>query len=267
MTKNDKVGSGTLFVKYTSIGLIALFTSIVFLKSSNLAGVYTAIVLGAVIFLVNLFSVLGYTRAVLQKPNILAESDAPDLAYYLGFCLTVGALSATFITDTLLAQSAANSASQLLAAEAQSDLIKGSLVQFGVGLTATLIGLCAKVYLASRQSEGTLELEEFYRRFRLEIQGFQMEMQGATTSYTQTLNNNMLHIKSAMDEVRDSFIELSEVAKNANAIISLKLGDDSIGKPITEFSESVKSFNNSAKGLADSGKDSIATFKVILIRP
>ena len=263
MAINGKVSSGTLFVKFATIGLVSLFASIIFLKSSHIAGDYTALVLGAVIFLVNLFSVLGYTRVVLHNPDILAESDSPDLAYYLGFCLTVGALSATFITDTILSQIMTAHSSQGIAAAAQSDLVKGSLVQFGVGLTATLIGLCAKVYLASKQSEGTLELEEFYRRFRNEIQGFQLEMQGVTTSYTQTLNNSMLHIKSAMDEIRDSFIELSEVAKNANLIISTKLGDDNIGRPITEFSESVKSFNNSAKGLADSGKDSMGAFKEI----
>jgi chromosome segregation ATPase len=259
----EKVSSGTLFVKFTAIGLVALFASIIFLKYTNIAGAYTAIGLGAFIFSINLFSVLGYTRAVLLNPDVLAESDAPDLAYYLGFCLTVGALSATFITDTIISQFVSVNASQGAAAAAQSDLIKGSLVQFGVGLTATLIGLCAKVYLASKQSEDTLELEEFYRRFRMEIQSFQYEMQGVTTSYTQTLNNSMNHIKNAMDEVRDSFIELSEVAKNANMIISSKLSDEEIGQPISEFSESVKSFNKSAKGLANSGKDSMGAFKEI----
>lgn len=148
MSINTRVGSGQLFVRFVTVGLISLLVSVVFLKFTSIFGVYTTLTLGLCIFVINLVSVLGYTFAVLKSPQILSESDAPDLAYYLGFCLTVGALSVTFIVDTLLSQFATINWNDKEVAQLQTDLIKGSLIQFGVGLTATLIGLCAKIYLA-----------------------------------------------------------------------------------------------------------------------
>ena len=144
--------SGIYFVRYLAFGLIALVLSIVGLKSTEIAGKFTVLFVAGSIFLINIAAVLGYTTAVLKNKALLIEADSPDLAYYLGFCLTVGALSATFITDTLVSQFATMEMNDRVAATFQSDLIKGSLVQFGTGLTATLIGLCAKIFLAAKQS-------------------------------------------------------------------------------------------------------------------
>ena len=158
MPLNTSVGSGQLFVRFVTIGLTALFLSIILLKFTKIFGDYNTLVLGLSIFVINLFAVLGYTLAVLRSPRVLVETDTPDLAYYLGFCLTVGALSATFIVDSLLNQSTLINYGDKGVAEQQSNLIKGSLVQFGFGLTATLIGLCAKIFLSSKQSNESLEL-------------------------------------------------------------------------------------------------------------
>jgi hypothetical protein len=198
MPINTRVGSGQLFVRFASVGLISLFASVIFLKSTSVAGPYSAITLGLLIFIINLVAVLGYTFAVLKSPQVLAESDAPDLAYYLGFCLTVGALSATFITDTLLSQFASINYVGKDAAAAQTDLIKGSLIQFGVGLTATLIGLCAKIYLSSKQSNDSLEPEELYRNFRVEINSFEKEMGFITDSYTRTVENSISRLNEQL---------------------------------------------------------------------
>ena len=126
MSINTRVESGHLFVRFVSVGLISLFVSVVFLKFTNIFGVYTTLILGLCIFIINLVAVLGYTLAVLKSPQVLAETDAPDLAYYLGFCLTVGALSATFIVDTLLSQFATINWNDKEVAQLQTDLIKGS---------------------------------------------------------------------------------------------------------------------------------------------
>ena len=83
MSINTRVSSGQLFVRFVTVGLISLFASVIFLKSTSVAGPYAAVTLGLFIFIINLVAVLGYTFAVLKSPQVLAESDAPDLAYYL----------------------------------------------------------------------------------------------------------------------------------------------------------------------------------------
>ena len=74
---------------------------------------------------------------VFLHDDILLEEEAADLAYYLGFCLTVASLAISFISDMSLATSS----------NGNSKLIRGSLAQFGAGLMATLIGLIAKIYI------------------------------------------------------------------------------------------------------------------------
>ena len=248
MSLNTRVGSGQLFVRFVTVGLISLFGSVIFLKSSSIAGVYTAVILGLCIFVINLVAVLGYTFAVLKSPQVLAESDSPDLAYYLGFCLTVGALSATFITDTLLSQFASINSIGRDVAQLQTDLIKGSLIQFGVGLTATLIGLCAKIYLASKQSSESLEPEELYRNFRVEINTFEKEMRLITDSYTKTVEDSVSRLKTSVSDTCNSFDKLREVASKSNDLIASNISHDNITLPINEFIESIDGF----KGISES---------------
>lgn len=263
MSINTRVGSGQLFVRFVSVGLISLFASVIFLKSTSVAGPYSAVTLGLFIFIINLVAVLGYTFAVLKSPQVLAESDAPDLAYYLGFCLTVGALSATFITDTLLSQFASINYVGKDAAAAQTDLIKGSLIQFGVGLTATLIGLCAKIYLSSKQSNDSLEPEELYRNFRVEINTFEKEMRLITDSYTRTVENSVSKINSSVSDACSSFDKLREVANKSNELIANNISQDNISKPINDFVNSISTITNVTKEFSTAGKDSIQGFKEI----
>jgi hypothetical protein len=263
MSINTRVGSGQLFVRFVTVGLISLFVSVVFLKFTSIFGVYTTLTLGLCIFVINLVSVLGYTFAVLKSPQILSESDAPDLAYYLGFCLTVGALSATFIVDTLLSQFATINWNDKEVAQLQTDLIKGSLIQFGVGLTATLIGLCAKIYLASKQSSESLEPEELYRNFRVEISTFEKEMRLVTDSYTKTIEDNVSRLQSSVSNACNSFDKLREVANSSNDLISKNISQDNISKPIKEFIISISSITSVTKEFISVGKESISGFKEI----
>ena len=263
MSLNTRVGSGQLFVRFVTVGLISLFGSVIFLKSSSIAGVYTAVILGLCIFVINLVAVLGYTFAVLKSPQVLAESDSPDLAYYLGFCLTVGALSATFITDTLLSQFASINSIGRDVAQLQTDLIKGSLIQFGVGLTATLIGLCAKIYLASKQSSESLEPEELYRNFRVEINTFEKEMRLITDSYTKTVEDSVSRLKTSVSDTCNSFDKLREVASKSNDLIASNISHDNITLPINEFIESITKITKVTKEFTSAGKESIDGFKGI----
>ena len=260
MSINTRVGSGQLFVRFVTVGLTALFVSIISLKFTNIFGVYTTLILGLCIFIINLVSVLGYTLAVIKSPQVLAETDAPDLAYYLGFCLTVGALSVTFIVDTMLDQFALQ----------QTDLIKSSLVQFGVGLTATLIGLCAKIYLSSEQSSESLEPEELYRNFRVEISAFEKEMRLITDSYTRTvedniskLNNSVSKLDASISGTFISFDKLRDVVNKSNLLITENISHDNISKPINDFIKSISAITKVTKEFASEGKVAIDGFKDI----
>jgi hypothetical protein len=227
--------SGALFVRYISIGLIAIFSAIAISKFGNFFNAnQNAIVLGIVLFSINLFTVLGYVYAVLSDENLLAESDSPDLAYYLGFSLTVGALSATFIVDTLIGQQAT--------AEAKSDLVKNSLLQFGIGLTATLIGLCGKIYLSSQQNSNQTEPEELIRSFRFQLNDYQRAIQESTVQFAETLNNSTTQLTASVSKAMSSFESLNETIITTNNNIIGNLGSEKFQQVINDFSKSVNEF-------------------------
>lgn len=226
-----KKSSGALFVRYLTFGLIAIFASIAIIKSNNnLFGESSAITLGGIIFLINLITVLGYTYVVLSDENLMAETDTPDLAYYLGFSLTVGALSATFIIDTLVGQ-------QATAAE-KSDLIKNSLLQFGIGLTATLIGLCGKIYLSSQQNFQQTEPEELLRTFRFQLKDYQNAIQESSQEFSDTLKTSTERLTESINSAMTSFVKLNETIISTNHNIADKLNSNNITNLISEFTES-----------------------------
>ncbi len=254
--------SGIYFVRYLVFGLSALVLSIAGLKSTEIAGQFTVLFLAGSIFVINIVAVLGYTTAVLKNRALLIEADSPDLAYYLGFCLTVGALSATFITDTLVSQFATIEMNDRVAATFQSDLIKGSLVQFGTGLTATLIGLCAKIFLAAKQSAGLLEPEEVYRTFRMELREFTSAMSDATNSYTRSTTDNISEFNRTLTAACKSFEALSKTVLDSNALIASKINTDLVTKPISELERCVERFTLIAERFSSFGNhlsDSLTT--------
>jgi hypothetical protein len=231
MMNTLKKSSGTIFVRYLTFGLISIFASIAIIKSNNnLFGGSSAITLGVIIFLINLITVLGYTYAVLSDENLMAETDAPDLAYYLGFSLTVGALSATFIVDTLIGQQAT--------ATEKSDLIKNSLLQFGIGLTATLIGLCGKIYLSSQQNFQQTEPEELLRTFRFQLKDCQSAIQESSKEFSDTLKTSTERLTESINNAMTSFVNLNETIISTNHSISTKLNNDNFTKLISDFTES-----------------------------
>jgi len=250
-----KNSSGTLFVKYITIGLIAIFSAIGLLKFSNIFSTNTSIVLGASILIINLFTVLGYAYAVLGDENLLAESDSPDLAYYLGFSLTVGALSATFIVDTLIGQQAT--------AETKSDLIKNSLLQFGIGLTATLIGLCAKIYLSSKQNIEQTEPAELLRNFRQELNFFKNEMQSASSEFANVLGESSKQLADSALKTMKSFQILNETISKTNEEITNKIGSDSFTKTIDSFSTSIRDLSEVSKDFVLKNSETISSMSEV----
>ena len=86
--------SGSLFVRFLVLGLSALTILIV---GSKVLEFQSVVITAAGIILATLLMVGMYTIAVLRDDELLLEQDTPDLAYYLGFSLTVGALALTFL--------------------------------------------------------------------------------------------------------------------------------------------------------------------------
>lgn len=241
--------TGQLFVRYVIVGLIAIFIAIIVFKTNLLALGNNSLVLGIVIFSINLFIILGYVYAVLKDKNLLYESDSPDLAYYLGFCLTVGALSGTFIIDTAISQN--------VSAAEKSNLIKNSLLLFGVGLTATLIGLCAKIYLSSLQSIEQTEPEEIYRKFRYELNLFEKEMKSASNDFSLTIKNSVDELNQSVTGAISSFKLLSDSVRNSNDILVDSFSFEKLGKPIVDFSKSVNEFKSVSEELTNNTKSTL----------
>jgi len=252
----NKNSSGALFVRYLTIGLIAIFSLIAFLNFSEIFLRNASIILGASIFVINLFTILGYTYAVLKDENLLAESDSPDLAYYLGFSLTVGALSATFIIDTLIGQNAT--------ASEKSDLIKNSLLQFGIGLTATLIGLCAKIYLSSKQSFGQTEPEEILRNFRQELNSFKNELQNSSSEFANILSESSKQLSDSVIKSMQSFQLLNETIINTNNEIKNQIGSDNFISTIDTFAKTISDLSKTTKDFVQENHKSIVSITEVV---
>ena len=168
--------TGKLFVRYVTVGLLAVLASILFIKLQFGGALYAAIA----IFIVNIITVLGYTKAVCANPDLLAEADSADHAYYLGFSLTVGALAISFFGDTLKQELFPSSGDPMALAVQSRDIVHGSLAQFAAGLTATLIGLSAKIYISSLQNIQEKDPEDLIRRLRSELFAFQVAIKKST---------------------------------------------------------------------------------------
>jgi len=222
-----KKTAGNLFVRFLGFGIFALICLIVGIKSFTSHSSSTTLLLAGAIFVVNMFVVVGYSFAVIRSQAILLEEDAPDLAYYLGFSLTVASLSLSFISDVGMASNAA----------ANSALIKGSLAQFGSGLLATLIGLCAKIFIASKQAHLASNPAILYQEFRMEIKGFENALSAMATSLDLSIKSACLSMNSSAESAADSMEKLAARLKVSSDSIAEHLTIEKISTPIAAFSQ------------------------------
>lgn len=220
-----KYSAGNIFVRFLTIGITILLILIIgvkyFVGHSNSA----ILSLAASIFIVNLLIVLGYTFAIIRNESLLIEEDAADLAYYLGFSLTVASLAFSFISDIGLDSNA----------DAKSTLVKGSLAQFGAGLLATLIGLSAKIIINSRQTHLASNPEVLYQKFRQEIKGFENSLTVMTGSMDSSIKSACLSINLSAEAAAASMEKLAERLKTSSDSISENLTVDKISTPIAAF--------------------------------
>lgn len=221
-----KKTAGNIFVRFLGFGIFALLCLIIGVKAFTSHSGSSALALAGAIFIVNMFVVVGYAFAVIRTETILSEEDAPDLAYYLGFSLTVASLALSFISDVGMASDAA----------AKSSLVKGSLAQFGSGLLATLIGLCAKIFISSKQAHLASNPEILYQKFRMEIKGFENAMNAMAASLDSSIKSACLSMNASAESAADSMEKLSERLKVSSDSIAEHLTVEKIAKPIAAFS-------------------------------
>lgn len=231
--------SGDIFVRFLVIGLIALIMLIVGVKTYTTNSDLATLTLAGTIFVVNLLIVAGYTLAVINNAEMLKEEDAPDLAYYLGFSLTVASLAVSFISDVGLASDAA----------AKSNLVKGSLAQFGAGLLATLIGLISKILITSKQTLIATNPTQLYQEFRTEIRNFESEMEKIATTLSNSIKSACNSMQASAESAAASMEQLSEKLKSSSDTISENLTIEKISEPIAEFSVELLKLKEPAQNL------------------
>ena len=120
------------FLVYIALGMLSLLTIIAISVYFRNQKADVTWLLAISILASNFLAVWGYSAAILRNKDLLADPEAPDLAYYLGFSLTVGALSFSFLADLGLMK--VDNLQEK--ASVSSNLVKGSLAQFGSGLLA-----------------------------------------------------------------------------------------------------------------------------------
>lgn len=222
-----KKTAGNIFVRFLGFGIIALLCLIIGVKTFASQSGSLTLALASAIFTVNMFVVVGYAFAVIRAESILSEEDAPDLAYYLGFSMTVASLALSFISDVGMASNSA----------ANSTLVKGSLAQFGSGLLATLIGLCAKIFIASKQAHLASNPEILYQEFRITIKGFESALSAMAAALDSSIKSACNSLNASAESAAESMEKLSERLKVSSESIAENLTVEKIAKPIAAFSD------------------------------
>ncbi len=237
--KQKDVTPARFFLTYIAFGMLSLLTIIavsVYLRNQQYDVTWA---LAISILASNFLAVWGYAAAILRRSELLADPEAPDLAYYLGFSLTVGALSFSFLAD-LGALQAANPQQQ---ATLRSGLVSGSLAQFGAGLLATLIGLSFKIYLASQQHRTSNDPSEMYNQFRMEVSSFSSMLRNLSTELTTSINHASSEIQNSGQLARNSMIEMSETLARASQAISVNITHERIAAPVDRFIAELESIS------------------------
>ena len=191
----------------------------------------------------NFLAVWGYSFAILRREELLRDPEAPDLAYYLGFSLTVGALSFSFLADLGALQVANPQAQAVL----RSGLVSGSLAQFGSGLLATLIGLSFKIYLTSQQQRSSTDPTEMYNQFRTEVGSFSSMLRNLSLELSSSINNASTEIKRSGDLASYSMKEMSETLQRASQTISVNITHERIAAPVQRFIAELESISSPLK--------------------
>lgn len=251
MTSNNlEMSAGTYFVRYLSLGLILLLLIIFFGRglSDDIAAT-RKILISAAIVLINLSIVILYSAAVLRNTALRADPEAPDLAYYLGFSLTVGALAFSFLGDLFANQPGlAGSA----AAASRGHLVENALGQFGAGLLATLFGLCSKIYLSSRQTIEFSDPEQLYQQLRTEITAFRTIVDSSGRELAAGLHSSSQSMLAAGESAARAMTQLASKMDELRQSTALQIASDQIVEAVSIFRATLEGARAPTEGLATS---------------
>lgn len=241
------MGASRYFVRYILLGLSLQIVAITTLKWIGLASAgmrdsaVHSIGLALGILAISLITLFGYIYAVKKDPELLAEDSAPDLAYYLGFALTVGALAISFIVDLFLVR---------WDPSIRADLVQGSLGQFGAGLVATVLGLAGKIHLNSLQDNLGSEPEVLYRDLRESVRVLSHELRDSVDSLRIAFSESSAELARGTEESTSALMRLTTTIVEAKSTIEETLSRGNIEAPVKRFISEL-----------DSLTDTVATMK------
>ena len=241
--QNRENSPARFFLIYLAFGMASLLAIIavsVYLRSQHHEVTW---ILALAILCSNFLAVLFYSMAILRREELLADPDAPDLAYYLGFSLTVGALSFSFLAD-LGALNAANKEAQALL---RSGLVSGSLAQFGAGLLATLIGLCFKIYLSAQQQRTSTDPTMLYNQFRTEVGSFSNMLRDLSSNLSSSIELASAEIKRSGNLASIAMTDMSDTLQRASQVIAINITNERISTPINRFIDELESISSPLK--------------------
>lgn len=222
---------GRYFVRYLLMGLSGLLLAMIVgrvIFSEQLQKAFIT----ASILVTNLSTVWLYTTVILKDKRLRSDPDAPDMAYYLGFSLTVGALALTFIVDIGTFKGAAVG---LAGAQGRGQLVENALGQFGAGLLATLFGLCAKIYLGSQQSLDYSDPDSLYQQFRSEISNLRRTLETAGTDLAASVQQSCEDIKRSGETANLAMIKLADDLTEFQSRVAQELSSERISPSIRNF--------------------------------
>ena len=226
--------SGGIFVRYLILGF-TLLTALIL--GSKLFGNQSVVPIAIGIISSTLLMVSMYTLAILRDDELLLEQDSPDLAYYLGFSLTVAALSLTFLSDLMLSQTQGSAAENAII---KGQLINRALSQFGAGLLATLFGLCAKIYITSKQSTLAQDPSAVANKFRHELSEFSKLIDLTSSDLSTSIRLGCEAINSASSQASLSIISLAEQITRSSEVLAVSFSAERLGNPVDAFIKEIE---------------------------
>jgi predicted nucleic acid-binding Zn-ribbon protein len=233
--------AGKYFVIYLTFGLVSLLSAM--LINRFLVGEKDQkFFLSAAILLINFLTVWLYYAAIIRNKDLRSDPDAPDLAYYLGFCLTVGALSFSFLGDVGFSK---------LGNSQRGALVENALGQFGAGLLATLFGLCAKIFLNSKQAQEFSDPENLYSQLRGEVVAFRQTLRETGNDLASSVQSSAESIRAAGSAATQAMSTLASELTTVQQRISRELTADRITGSVEAFVDELEKLREPASAIAE----------------
>jgi uncharacterized coiled-coil DUF342 family protein len=257
MAHNMPKTSGSLFVQHFIFGITSIALVVSAIKFLGIFGSnqYTPLLTAALIALANLITIGNFTFKVINNEQMLAEDDSPDHAYYLGFCLTLASLAIIFFSDAM--QNISIDGSESLAARMKSDMLRGALTQFAAGLLATLLGLCARIYIASLQNTSKQEPTELINQLRQEIFSFSSSLTESRKVHDDTITKSIRSLQSSLAKMENGAETLATIFEESATVLNESLSSKEIGAQAVKFIDTLKSLSLETKTQSDSFVDNL----------